>query len=367
MLRGFPDGRELESARHVANDLALFARTGSNMSTNVHRKKSIRKGFTLVELLVVIGIIALLISILLPALGKARQQANLIACASNLRNIGQAINEYASENKGYLPDGQGDPVKKGIWWTWADTISTMLGSKPDPANPGKVLSMAGIFHDPEVEFLGVRDPASCDYIANGRVLVASAIATNFGAGYPAPTNSENLRELTYQYPGMAGSIKRAAEVAMVWENRIALHDGTIGSEAEVGNINYAMEGWTTNYTQSTGHGYAFPTPYYHLYKGYNHRILLGGGNSVDGGVTSAAATGASLAGEKYDNVDFTNMAQWGASDQGGQYQCEMRFRHLNNTTCNVLFLDGHVEPFTIGTVTAKMFCVNVDWPAGCGY
>jgi prepilin-type N-terminal cleavage/methylation domain-containing protein/prepilin-type processing-associated H-X9-DG protein len=67
----------------------------------VHRQT--RRGFTLVELLVVIGIIALLISILLPALSKARQAANTVYCAANLRSLAQAMNIYAGANGGWLP------------------------------------------------------------------------------------------------------------------------------------------------------------------------------------------------------------------------------------------------------------------------
>ena len=62
-----------------------------------------KKAFTLVELLVVIGIIALLIAILLPALSKAKKQAMRVVCMSNLRQLATAVAMYETENRGQIP------------------------------------------------------------------------------------------------------------------------------------------------------------------------------------------------------------------------------------------------------------------------
>jgi prepilin-type N-terminal cleavage/methylation domain-containing protein/prepilin-type processing-associated H-X9-DG protein len=74
-------------------------------TTVTGRRPQVPDAFTLVELLVVIGIIALLIGILLPALSRAREQSKRTACLSNLRQLGAAMYMYANENHGRLPNG----------------------------------------------------------------------------------------------------------------------------------------------------------------------------------------------------------------------------------------------------------------------
>jgi prepilin-type processing-associated H-X9-DG protein/prepilin-type N-terminal cleavage/methylation domain-containing protein len=96
-----------------------------------------RGGFTLVELLVVIGIIAVLLGILLPVLNKVRQQANFVKCQSNLRQFGVGFQTYANDFKGAIPwegfsDGNRSASPVGPWndpWLWFNALPPLTGVK----------------------------------------------------------------------------------------------------------------------------------------------------------------------------------------------------------------------------------------------
>ena len=111
------------------------------------------RGFTLIELLVVVGIIALLIGVMLPALGGARETAKRVACAGNLRSIGQGITGYTTEYAGFLPPSNywkgtqilpniqlpSTPIYGTVHWS-----SFLYGQKdPNPGNDGIYRSLNG--------------------------------------------------------------------------------------------------------------------------------------------------------------------------------------------------------------------------------
>ena len=88
--------------------------------TKIHWQGSIimnrQRAFTLVELLVVIAIIALLMSILMPSLTRAKKQAKYVMCQSNLKQLGAAFAMYTGDNDGYFQKGWGGTPADSFWW-----------------------------------------------------------------------------------------------------------------------------------------------------------------------------------------------------------------------------------------------------------
>lgn len=166
-------------------------------------------GFTLVELLVVIGIIAVLIAMLLPALTKARQSAQTVACMSNLHQIGVAAAMYENDNHGIMPPIYNGPngvagsftvTYGGTPYTfaydnnlnpqdWTTTLSKYLGYNWDPGTPDSPQTQSNSPRPPGYTsqlpgYLRCPTPTVFDY-ASTRLFPANVFYSQF---YVRPTS-----------------------------------------------------------------------------------------------------------------------------------------------------------------------------------
>jgi len=126
-----------------------------------------QKGFTLVELLVVIAVIALLMAVLLPVLGRVRKQAKSVVCRSNLRQWGMAYSMYVVDHDGRIPDFWGHSIiglGKGYWSKYAfpwemyttneDILLCPTARSQDSSRPSEQAWRLGRVDDTPEYFLG---------------------------------------------------------------------------------------------------------------------------------------------------------------------------------------------------------------------
>ena len=162
-----------------------------------------KTAFTLIELLVVIAIIAILAGLLLPALARAKQKANHVACTSNFKQWGIAMHEFLLENENYLPRERGvkgphnwdvlsAPTNADVWCNAVPKEADMRGADYYASNfqtRAQFYSRSSMFFCPSAKYPPF-DPTACPYFAlamNSKLIqVKESSYENFG---PAETHS----------------------------------------------------------------------------------------------------------------------------------------------------------------------------------
>jgi prepilin-type N-terminal cleavage/methylation domain-containing protein/prepilin-type processing-associated H-X9-DG protein len=287
-----------------------------------------RFGFTLVELLVVIGIIALLISILMPSLARARGSAISLDCQARMRVIGQGMQMYAAQYKGNLPLATNYLMVNGGWKSKpaATILSETLGSpewtvnrifedketiEPD-ANPviGSNAVYSGSMNN---------DWVVSHYVPNIRVFPWTPVPGTSSISIVEKHYSGSAPTKAYAAPRNLGDIKNSAEVAAWWDaSQITSWPGAAGQRLK-GSYPYSdgMSDW----------GWHNPI---------NRFVSIDNMNpSYNGNVTV---------------VSLNNDAGGLGSPQG---QGGIRFRHMKDTVANILYVDGHVGSHTFNKATGK--------------
>jgi prepilin-type processing-associated H-X9-DG protein len=294
-----------------------------------------------VELLVVIGIIALLISILLPALTRVRESANQVKCASNQRQLYLAFDAYARDHNGFLPAPWNGPVGNVWHFQWPYLIVRYIGSGQRGLNPevsyfnpanGQQQPADFVVATPYESFSDSWAPAVsapvmfCPTLLSQGVLWPgglTAAATDIAARQTTYSMGAVVRVPASNSRGYDYDFTKNAKLAKVRQssNRILLGDmaGTPGEKNAVPsglNLIYPYNGWFWMYREANG--------------------------SINSGRFSAPHARTQAQGP-YRTAPTTS---------------DLRAESKNGVT-NLLFMDGHVAGVRPTEITPEMFEVNV--------
>jgi prepilin-type N-terminal cleavage/methylation domain-containing protein/prepilin-type processing-associated H-X9-DG protein len=290
---------------------------------------SIRRGFTLVELLVVMSLISLLVALLLPALQSARASGQSVLCKTNLRQIHVGFNFFLNDNKNWTPPWQvgmnwNGTTMAGPYWGFHDFIFTKIGTTFETAatNAG-FSSLAGLRNG----------------VNNIQTSGANAVFNNWGpSGMPQFHNNS-----IYHCPAAVDKLTTAGGFRNQDYNVVeAISDGLMNWG---GPANYApwapvtiKIGNTRGQAGAAFHGGEIPAYRKHEVGTPSRKILM-----IDIGGSGVSDDNTARFSLENDEFNLSPNTRWYSASAGIPGGRAITRRHLNSS--NAVHLDGHVEEY----------------------
>jgi prepilin-type N-terminal cleavage/methylation domain-containing protein/prepilin-type processing-associated H-X9-DG protein len=269
-------------------------------------------GFTIIEILVVIGIIALLTAILLPALSKARASANSLTCEKNLQQMAQAIQYYISDSRGILPYGYWDGTFNPL--TGSDLgFNAVTGAdwtillQREISTGGLKAMTRGIFFDPDAPLGNTTNSLGltiAQYACHPRLMPLMGTEDKYAELAMPPGVKCYLR------PYNIARIRRSSEMALIFDASLA---ALVGGGYSVMPQPVALDIDNSGIYHNT-----YLTDQYNL-------------------APAVSPT---------NGINMTPNGTGPINSDNPQNVQNIRFRHNNNQICNVLMVDFHVESFS---------------------